>query len=106
MNIIAITGNIASGKSTISRIISDHFNLPLINVDEFSRHYIEAHKLIFKAILQECGYDCKQDDVRETLKKHFFKDKKLKFSVERRVATGFWDYLNNYRVYHNNKNIH
>lgn len=105
MNIIAITGNIASGKTTISRIISEHFDLPLISVDDFSLHYIKSHELIFKGILQEYGYECKQNEIRETLKKLFFKDKTLKSIIEHHVATVFWNYINNRSVYHFNKNI-
>ena len=94
MKLIGVTGNIASGKSTISKIIAEHYNLPLISVDEFSRNYITTYSLLIEGILEDFGYRNKKVTLQEDLKAHFFTDRKFKHLIEKAVSNAFWRYMN------------
>lgn len=98
MKIIGITGNIASGKTTISKIIAAHFNLPLINVDEFTKHYIATYPLTIKGLLEESGISCPYDKIQETLKEIFFKNKTFKTKLEFILSINFWNYVHGHTV--------
>jgi len=92
MKIIGITGNIASGKSTVSKIIADYFNFPLINVDDFSKNWIKTYELGVRSLFKR--FDIPEvGTVQDTLKAYFFKHEKLKNILETGVSDDFWDYI-------------
>jgi dephospho-CoA kinase len=106
MKIIGITGNIASGKSTISKIIAEHLKVPLISVDEFSKNWIMLFKYKIDAAF-EC-YRMKIDPSVDTLtnfrnvlfteqaskRDDRFRDSiSFKGYVEKMISKDFWDYL-------------
>ena len=40
MKIIGLTGGIASGKSTVSKILSDHYGYPIVDADRIAREVV------------------------------------------------------------------
>ena len=98
MKLIGITGNTASGKSTISRIIAEHYNLPLISVDEFSKNWINTFPLIIEKLFDK--WDIKRhDSIQETLKNELFERDNYYFktSLETTISDAFWAYISTIR---------
>ena len=98
MKLIGITGNTASGKSTISRIIAEHYNLPLISVDEFSKNWINTFPLIIEKLFDK--WDIKRhDSIQETLKNELFERDNYYFktSLENTISDAFWAYISTIR---------
>lgn len=98
MKLIGITGNIASGKSTISRIIAEHYNLPLINVDDFSRNWIVTYPLILERFFDKWNIK-RHSSIQETLRKELFKKKNhyFKSRLESTISDAFWLYISTIR---------
>ena len=46
--IIGITGGIGSGKSTVSRILSEKLNAPILDADKISRQAMTSPEIISK----------------------------------------------------------
>lgn len=46
--VIGITGGIGSGKSTVSRIMSEKLNAPILDADKISRQAMTSPEIIFK----------------------------------------------------------
>jgi len=76
---IAITGNIAAGKSVVERILAD-LNYPVVDTDKIV-HYLFKNSQDLNIQLREsfAGYDIYTDDLidRRKLAKVVFSDKKL-----------------------------
>ena len=51
MKLIGITGGIGSGKSTLSHLLSEHYDIPIIDADELSKRATEREDVLCK--LQE-----------------------------------------------------
>lgn len=61
MRVIGLTGGIASGKSTISKMIKE-IGIPIIDADEISREIVSKDSLVLKRIVKEFGYDVLNED--------------------------------------------
>jgi dephospho-CoA kinase len=59
--LVAVTGGIATGKSTVSRILED-LGAPLIDFDVLARRVVESGKPAWKEILDYFGKEVLQDD--------------------------------------------
>ena len=57
MKIIGLTGGIASGKSTVSKILKQDFNLPIVDADLIAREIMYPDGEAMKQIIQEFGMD-------------------------------------------------
>ncbi|XP_022786079.1 dephospho-CoA kinase domain-containing protein-like, partial [Stylophora pistillata] len=51
-----LTGGIATGKSTVSRILKD-LGCPVVDADLIAREVVEPHKPAWKAIVKNFGRD-------------------------------------------------
>lgn len=75
--VIGLTGGIASGKSTVAKVFSDH-SIPIICADEIAHQILESDRLVQKKITTQLGKEFiknKQVD-RRRLGAHVFKNKK------------------------------
>lgn len=100
MKIIGVTGNIASGKSTVSKILATHLGVPLISVDEFSKNWIKTYELYVRSILKKYNIDTCGIDVFEILRKNLFKEQSLKNKLENIISDEFWKYVCNIQHAH------
>ncbi|SDK42620.1 dephospho-CoA kinase [Sediminibacillus albus] len=74
--VIGLTGSIASGKSTIARIISE-WDIPIIDADVISREVVEAGEEAYQEIVRVFGENVLQSDQsldRKKLGQVIFKD--------------------------------
>lgn len=55
MRTVGLTGNIASGKSTVARWLRDDHGLPVIDADEVARAVVEPGSSVLAAIVQRFG---------------------------------------------------
>ncbi|EPQ30742.1 uncharacterized protein PFL1_01643 [Pseudozyma flocculosa PF-1] len=63
MLVVGLTGGIASGKSTASRLISAHpSRIPLIDLDILARQVVEPGQPTLRALVAEFGTDILADD--------------------------------------------
>ena len=46
--VIGITGGIGSGKSTVSRILSEKLNAPILDADKISKQAMKSPEIILK----------------------------------------------------------
>lgn len=53
--IIGLTGGIATGKSTVSDYLEQHYGLPILDADVYARQAVEPGSAILKAIVQRYG---------------------------------------------------
>lgn len=53
--IIGLTGGIATGKSTVSKYLAEHYGLPILDADVYARQAVEPGTEILKAIAQRYG---------------------------------------------------
>ncbi len=61
MKVIGLTGGIASGKSTVSRLMREK-GIPVICADELARGVVEPGKSAYKKILKEFGKEILHPD--------------------------------------------
>ena len=54
MFVIALTGGIGSGKTTISDIFKEK-NIPIIDTDVIAREIVEPNKLAYREIIKKFG---------------------------------------------------
>ena len=81
---VGLTGGIASGKSTICQLFSQH-NIPIIDADIIARKLVEPNKDAFKEIVQLFGKEILQNDGtlnRKQLRQLIFSNKKSKQQLE------------------------
>lgn len=57
MLIVGLTGGIATGKSTVSRLLQEKYQLPIIDADVLARKAVEPGTRAFKRILSTFGED-------------------------------------------------
>ena len=50
MFLIGLTGNIASGKSTVSKIFQNEFKVPIVDADLIARQVVEPNTTGWKRI--------------------------------------------------------
>lgn len=81
MVVLGLTGGIASGKSTVSKILAD-MNIPIIDADKVARDIVEKGSSVLKKIEEQFGMDVISEDGtlnRKTLGEIVFNNKeKLK----------------------------
>ena len=81
---VGLTGGIASGKSTICQLFSQH-NIPIIDADIIARQLVEPNKDAFKEIVQLFGKEILQNDGtlnRKQLRQLIFSNTKSKQQLE------------------------
>lgn len=77
MRIIGITGGIATGKSTLTKLLKDR-GYKVIDADKIAREVVEKDKPAYKAIVEEFGHEILRPDGdldRKALGAIVFKDK-------------------------------
>jgi dephospho-CoA kinase len=57
MLIVGLTGGIATGKSTVSKLLQDKYSLPVIDADILARKAVEPGTRAFQSILDTFGQD-------------------------------------------------
>ncbi|KAE8222747.1 hypothetical protein CF319_g4109 [Tilletia indica] len=62
MLIVGLTGGIASGKSTVSHLLSDAHKIPLIDLDTLARAVVEPGTPALKAIVKHFGASILKED--------------------------------------------
>jgi len=92
MKIIGVTGNIASGKSSISNIISKYYNIPYISVDDFSRNWINTFPLIAEQIIKEHRITL-GESIKSTIIDNIFINENFRKHLEDIVSVFFWRYI-------------
>ncbi|HEY9738434.1 MAG TPA: dephospho-CoA kinase [Trichocoleus sp.] len=53
--IIGLTGGIATGKSTVSRYLQEHYGIPVLDADDYARDAVAVGSPILAAIAQRYG---------------------------------------------------
>lgn len=53
--LIGLTGGIATGKSTVSRYLQEHYQLPILDADIYAREAVKPDSPILKAIYRRFG---------------------------------------------------
>lgn len=100
--VIGLTGGIATGKSTISKILKDK-GYPVIDADIIAREVVEIGKPAYNDIVENFGGEILNSDKninREKLGSIIFKDKELRFLlneiVHPRVYLSIKETINKY----------
>jgi dephospho-CoA kinase len=57
MRLIGITGGIATGKSTVSQILQEHYDVPVVYVDRLSRMVVEPGSIALDKLVEVFGAD-------------------------------------------------
>ncbi len=99
MYIIGLTGGIASGKSTVSTMLSD-LGLPVIDADVVAREIVEPGQRAFNDIVKEFGPQVVSTDGRldrKVLGELIFKDSKLRLKLNSITHPRLWEVFN-YRM--------
>ncbi|SHN06203.1 dephospho-CoA kinase [Gracilibacillus kekensis] len=76
--IIGLTGNIATGKSTISSMIQEEYSIPVIDADMIAREVVEPGEKALQRIVETFGEDILLEDGtlnRKRLGEIIFEDK-------------------------------
>ncbi len=60
--IIGLTGNIASGKSTVSNMLKESYQIPIIDADIIARQVVEPGETSYDQIVETFGRDILLDD--------------------------------------------
>lgn len=99
MKKIAITGNIACGKSTVSKLVAEHFNISLINIDEYSKQWMHLNSMLVNDYANRAGCEV-YDDVLDTVRKNIFKNSGFRRALEIAVEDSFVEYLDRLSFFH------
>lgn len=79
--IIGLTGNIASGKSTVSNMLKESYQIPIIDADIIARQVVEPGETSYDQIVETFGRDILLDDQtinRKKLGQLIFHDSSLR----------------------------
>ncbi|WP_204668869.1 dephospho-CoA kinase [Gracilibacillus alcaliphilus] len=60
--IIGLTGNIATGKSTVSKMLIENYHIPVIDADIIAREVVEPGEPALRKIVQIFGQEVLQSD--------------------------------------------
>lgn len=86
MRLIGLTGGIATGKTTVSRIIQDFFGIPVINVDDVSRIVTQKGSLPLSQIVFYFGDEALNQD--GTLNRAFMRSRIISSENDRKILEG------------------
>ena len=93
MLVIALTGGIGSGKSTVSEIFKSK-NVPIIDTDIIARKIVEQGEPAYEKIIEEFGKEVLNKDKsinRQTLGKIIFSSDKDRLQLENILHPLIWD---------------
>ncbi len=91
--IVAITGGIGSGKSTVAKLFSQ-LNVPIIDTDEIAHELVTANSPFLKLIAEHFGdiiLNNKKELNKETLKKIIFNNPDEKLWLEKLLHPPIWE---------------
>lgn len=91
---LGITGKIASGKSTLSRILRE-MGMDIMDADSMAREVMEGEEQVRKSLIQILGTDAYVDGKLNTehVGKTIFSNPKLKTELEAVVHTAVWELM-------------
>lgn len=93
MLVIALTGGIGSGKSTVSEIFKSK-NIPIIDTDIIARQIVEQGKPAYEEIIKEFGEEVLTKDKnlnRQKLRQIIFSSDKDRLQLENILHPLIWD---------------
>lgn len=93
MLVIALTGGIGSGKSTVSEIFKSK-NIPIIDTDIIARQIVEEGKPAYKKIIKAFGEEVLNKDRsinRQKLRQRIFSSDKHRLQLENILHPLIWD---------------
>ena len=93
MFIIALTGGIGSGKTTVSEIFKSK-GIPIIDTDIIARQIVEQDKPAYDEVIKEFGIAILNPDKtisREYLRKLIFSSEKKRLQLEKILHPLIWD---------------
>ncbi len=85
---IGLTGSIATGKSTVSNYLAEHYNFPILDADIYAREAVTVGSPILTAIFQRYGDSVRQADgtlFRKRLGQIIFQDLREKQWLEAQI---------------------
>lgn len=91
--IVAMTGGIGSGKSTVAKLFSQ-LNVPIIDTDEIAHELVTPGSPFLKLMVEHFGemiLNDKQKLNREALKQIIFNDQNEKYWLEKLLHPLIWD---------------
>ena len=93
MLVIALTGGIGSGKTTVSEIFKSK-NIPIIDTDIIARQIVEQDEPAYTEIIKLFGkevLDAEKNIDRQTLRKIIFSSSKNRLQLESLLHPIIWD---------------
>jgi len=84
MLVVGLTGGIGCGKSLVSDLFHEHFNIPIIDADIIARELTQTNPVI-ELISQKLGTDYIDDNrllLREKLRQAIFSDSSIRAKLE------------------------
>lgn len=85
MLVIAITGGIASGKSTVANIFAQKYHIPLIDSDQIARDVVKPGSELLAKIISKFGSDLLNNDAslnRKKMREMIFNNQDSKIWLE------------------------
>lgn len=92
MLIVALTGGIGSGKTTVSNIFKEK-NIPIIDTDVIAKNIVEPNKLAYNKILTKFGEEILNKDKtinRPLLRKQIFNNAEKRSQLEEILHPLIW----------------
>ncbi len=83
--LLGVTGGIASGKSSVSRLLSSYCQVPLVDVDQCCRHLLEINQsgwLALRAALGDSFFLQSGELDRSALRERIFADASIRWKVD------------------------
>jgi dephospho-CoA kinase len=93
MLVIALTGGIGSGKSTVSEIFKSK-NIPIIDTDIIAKQIVEKDKPAYNEIIKLFGEEILNEDKninRKVLRKLVFSSKEKRLQLEKSLHPLIWN---------------
>ena len=93
MLVIAVTGGIGSGKTTVSEIFKSK-NIPIIDTDISAREIVESGKPAYKEVVKNFGVDILSKDKsinRQSLRQIIFSSDKKRLQLEKILHPIIWE---------------
>jgi dephospho-CoA kinase len=83
--LIALTGVIGTGKSSVARCFGSNFNVELLNSDQICRELLKPHEKGWQEIFKEFGclfFDSDENLKRQELREAIFNDSDLRLKID------------------------